>query len=312
MWLRPNPASAPPHGHLRALQGGEATAAGSALGRPRPGPRPGPAQAPAPSWAGLGPAPLRPQPHSSPAPFRPRPTQAPPRGGRRGGPRRHVFRRSGPPAGGAERVQRSCRVAALAVGRRRAWLRRRWRWPVGPGRGGRRQPCGAAAGLRLGVGRARAPPGPSALHLGPSRTGSATCGSATRRRRGARTVSAAAPPEPRYLGGVLPAGLRRRVPSHAVTLQPVPVPPNGDPRSPSPPTAGDIASAVRLRETRKNAPPETLQCLPFSWENCFINFWDFVASNLYWKGLGLSRGVHRHLSGGGHPHAPLGIVINKQ
>lgn len=37
-----------------------------------------------------------------------------------------------------------------------------------------------------------------------------------------------------------------------------------------------VASAVRSGETRKIAPPETLQLLPFAcWESCFVNAWDF-------------------------------------
>lgn len=100
-------------------------------------------------------------------------------------------------------------------------------------------------------------------------------------------MSAAAPPEPLYLW-ILPARLGRQVPSHEVSreaciLGPAQDPllisraPNRDPRSlRSPPTAGIIASALRFGETRKNAPRETLQLLPFSClERCFINYWDF-------------------------------------
>lgn len=87
--------------------------------------------------------------------------------------------------------------------------------------------------------------------------------------------------------GTLPAGLGRQVSSHTVSreacsLGPVQHPllidgiPNRDPQPPrSPPTAGSITSSLLFRETRKNAPPETLQLLPFSHlESSFVNAWD--------------------------------------
>ena len=159
-------AFAPPHSHLGAPHGQEAAVAGSARGRDYPG-CPSPC-CPAHTGPGLGPAP-------GPAPPRLLPSRTPPRQGpapaaAEGAGRAPTCSDVGT-SSRAGRVRAEHRSSgATRGGWRQAWLRRRRRrWLVGPVQG-RWRPCGAAAGLRLGGGRARAPHGPYAQHLGPPRT----------------------------------------------------------------------------------------------------------------------------------------------
>jgi hypothetical protein len=103
------------------------------------------------------------------------------------GPRRHLLRRRN-----CRRASRSLATLAIrATGSLEAAWPRWQRRPAGPGRG-RRQGCGVAAGPWLENDRARAALGACALPRLPRLpwTWKATCGRATTRRRGARTVSA--------------------------------------------------------------------------------------------------------------------------
>lgn len=160
---------APPHSHLGAPHGQEAAVAGSARGRDCPG-CPGPC-CPAHTGPGLGPAPPRPRPAKTPPRQDPAPPRHRPRGGRRGAGRAPTCSYVGTSRRAGRTLAEHLPAGVSRGGRRQAWLRRRRRRRrlVGLVQG-RWRPCGAAAGLRLGGGRARAPHGPYAQHLGPPRT----------------------------------------------------------------------------------------------------------------------------------------------
>lgn len=160
-------AFAPPHSHLGAPHGQEAAVAGSARGRDCPG-CPGPC-CPAHTGPGLGHAPPRPRPTKTPPRQDPAPPRPRPRGGRRGAGRAPTCSYVGTSRRAGRTLAEHLPAGASRGGRRQAWLRRRRRRLVGLVQG-RWWPCGAAAGLRLGGGRARAPHGPYAQHLGPPRT----------------------------------------------------------------------------------------------------------------------------------------------
>lgn len=116
----------------------------------------------------------------------------------------------------------------------------------------------------------------------------------------------ALPPSPGapVAAGTLPAGLGRQVSSRTVSGEALASDPcrirlliygipNCDPQpSRSPPTAGNITSALLFRETRKNAPPETLQLLPFfQSQSSFIHSWDILVRNLASEALWALPGV---------------------
>lgn len=120
-------------------------------------------------------------------------------------------------------------------------------------------------------------------------------------------MSGVAAPEPSGRVGSLSAGLGRQVPSHAAIREAGTLgaarsaadrqtpPPHPHPRSSPTKTAGDNASAVRFRETRKNAPAEKLynSCLSPVGKASLKIPEIFLARNPHRKRFGPSWGVPR-------------------